>query len=79
MVDNELLMTGLVVILAGIGLILLGAVAYIAYDARERRLDERAGVGAPEEAPAPAVAGARGERAGGDARSRRRPHAHQPA
>ncbi|MDT0302573.1 hypothetical protein [Streptomonospora wellingtoniae] len=78
MVDNELLMTGLVVILAGIGLILLGGAAYIAHEARERRLDERAGIRTGEGAPADAAAGAC-EQADGGGKSRHRPQAHQPA
>ncbi|WP_052809604.1 hypothetical protein [Streptomonospora alba] len=78
MIDTGLMTTGLVVILGGIGLILLGGAAYIAYQALENRLDERAGIPTPHEAPRPADApSASSEGTDREAGERRREH--QPA
>ncbi|GAA4901976.1 hypothetical protein [Streptomonospora salina] len=56
MVDTGLMATGLLVVLGGIALVLLGGAVYIAYQAVEDRLDERAGIPAPHGAPRPAAA-----------------------
>ncbi|WP_461002843.1 hypothetical protein [Streptomonospora sediminis] len=69
MVDTELLTTGLIAVLAGIALVLLGALAYIVHEAAERRRDARAGVPAPGESRTDAP----GPETGAPARE------HQPA
>ncbi|WP_017537367.1 MULTISPECIES: hypothetical protein [Nocardiopsis] len=60
MVDIALITTVLAVVLGGIALVVLGAIGYIANQAVQDRLDDRAGVprpGAPAPAPQAAAPG----------------------
>ncbi|MDA0565604.1 hypothetical protein LG943_14955 [Streptomonospora sp. S1-112] len=85
MVDSALMTTMLVITLAGIGLVFLGGVFYVGYEAVQRRLDARAGVTASaagaERRPAAHAAPRAGTDTGAEAHGTadQRTREHQPA